>query len=195
MFLKALVKIILLPHLKKKEESFIYLFLAVLGLHCFAWVFSSCSEQRLLFLVVLKLLIAAVFCCRAQALGVQASAVAAHGLGSCGVQAPGTRASVVVARGLSNCRSWAPEHDLSSYSSTGLVALQRVESSLTRGWARQCPLLWQANSYPRHHQESPLKSCSVLRILSSKAFSVEDFTLHLMLWLLFGSVMVDVLLC
>ena len=83
--------------------------------------------------MVLKLLIAAVFSCRAQALGVQASAVAAHGLGSCGVQAPGTRASVVVARGLSNCRSWAPEHDLSSYSSTGLVALQRVESSLTRG--------------------------------------------------------------
>ena len=60
LFLKALVKIILLPHLKKKEESFIYSFLAALGLHRFACVFSSCSEQGLLFLVVLKLLIAAV---------------------------------------------------------------------------------------------------------------------------------------
>ena len=37
----------------------IYLFiLAVLGLHCCAWAFSSCSEQGLLFVAVHRLLIA-----------------------------------------------------------------------------------------------------------------------------------------
>ena len=40
--------------LKKKN----YVFLAVLGLHCFTWAFSSCSEQGLLFIVVCGLLIA-----------------------------------------------------------------------------------------------------------------------------------------
>ena len=34
-----------------------YLFLAVLGLHCFAWAFSSFKEWGLLFIVVCKLLI------------------------------------------------------------------------------------------------------------------------------------------
>ena len=36
----------------------IYLFLAVLGLRCCAWAFSSCSEQGLLFVAVRGLLIA-----------------------------------------------------------------------------------------------------------------------------------------
>ena len=36
----------------------IYLFLAVLGLRCCAWAFSSCSEWGLLFVVVRGLLIA-----------------------------------------------------------------------------------------------------------------------------------------
>ena len=35
---------------------FIYLFLAVLGLRCCAWAFSSCSERGLLFVVVHGLL-------------------------------------------------------------------------------------------------------------------------------------------
>ena len=48
-----------------------YLFLAVLGLCCFAWDFSSCFEQGLL--VVHRLLIATASRCRAQALGTQAS--------------------------------------------------------------------------------------------------------------------------
>ena len=39
---------------------FIYLFLAVLGLHCCAWVFPSCGESGLLFVVVRRLLIAMV---------------------------------------------------------------------------------------------------------------------------------------
>ena len=48
--------------------SFIYLFMAALGLHCCAWAFSSCGEQGLLFIAVHGLLIAA------------ASLVAEHGL-------------------------------------------------------------------------------------------------------------------
>ena len=47
---------------------FIYLFLAVLGLHCCARAFSSCSERGVLFVVVSGLLIAV------------ASLVAEHGL-------------------------------------------------------------------------------------------------------------------
>ena len=93
-----------------------------------------------------------------------------HGLSSCGVQALGTRASVVAARGLSNCCSWAPEDDLSSCSSMGLVALQHVGSSLTRGRARQCPLLWQADSYPLRHQGSPLTSYVVLKAVQYSEF-------------------------
>ena len=46
----------------------IYLFLAVLGLRCCVWAFSSCSEQGLLFVAVHGLLI------------VVASLVAEHGL-------------------------------------------------------------------------------------------------------------------
>ena len=45
-----------------------YLFLSALGLRCCAWVFSSCGEQGLLFVVVHGLLIAV------------ASLVAEHGL-------------------------------------------------------------------------------------------------------------------
>ena len=47
---------------------FIYLFLAALGLHCYAWAFSSCGERGLLFVGVHRLLIAV------------ASLVAKHGL-------------------------------------------------------------------------------------------------------------------
>ena len=37
---------------------FIYLFMAVLGLRCFTWAFSSCGERGLLFIVVCRLLTA-----------------------------------------------------------------------------------------------------------------------------------------
>ena len=47
---------------------FIVLFLAVLGLHCCARAFSSCSKRGLLFVVVCRLLV------------VVASLVAEHGL-------------------------------------------------------------------------------------------------------------------
>ena len=49
-------------------HSFIYLFMAALGLRCCAWVFSSCGEWGLLFIAVRGLLIAV------------ASLVAEHGL-------------------------------------------------------------------------------------------------------------------
>ena len=59
---------------------FIYLFLAVLGLRCCTWAFSSCGERGLLFFMVRGLLIAV------------ASLVAEHGpwargLSSCGLRA------------------------------------------------------------------------------------------------------------
>ena len=84
----------------------IYLFLSALGLHCFAWAFSSCGEQGLL-----------------SGCGAQCS----HGGGfSCGAQVLGTWGSVVVVLALEHGLSqqlwclWCP------------VALQHVESS----WAR-----------------------------------------------------------
>ena len=74
-----------------------YLFLAVLGLHCCTWAFSSCGEQGLL-CVVCRLLTAVASRCRAWALGTQASVVAARGLSSCGSQALEHRLSSCGAR-------------------------------------------------------------------------------------------------
>ena len=36
----------------------LFIYLAVLGLHCLEWAFSSCGEQELLFVAVHRLLIA-----------------------------------------------------------------------------------------------------------------------------------------
>ena len=67
---------------------FIYLFLAVLGLRCCTWAFSSCGGRGLLFVAVLGLLIVvASLCWGARALGVRASVVVALGLSSCGSRA------------------------------------------------------------------------------------------------------------
>ena len=52
----------------KKINKFIYLFLAVLVLHCCTWAFSRCGERGLLFVAVHGLLI------------IVASLVAEHGL-------------------------------------------------------------------------------------------------------------------
>ena len=52
----------------KKINLFIYLFLAALGLRCYARAFSSCGERGLLFIAVRRLLVAV------------ASLVAEHGL-------------------------------------------------------------------------------------------------------------------
>ena len=51
-----------------KFTYFIYLFFGALGLRCYTWVFSRCSERGLLFVAVHGLLIAV------------ASLVAEHGL-------------------------------------------------------------------------------------------------------------------
>ena len=64
----------------------IYLCLAVLGLHCCAWAFSSCGKQGLLVLVV-EASPCGVSSCGAQALGVWASAGAARRLSTCGTWA------------------------------------------------------------------------------------------------------------
>ena len=63
---------------------FIYLFLAVLGLHCCARAFSSCDKQGLLFVVVHGLLIT-VASLVVLLLGAWASVVVARGLSSCGM--------------------------------------------------------------------------------------------------------------
>ena len=60
---------------------FIYLFMAALGLRCCTQAFSSCGERGLLFGCGSWPSHCSGFsCCRARALGVQASAVVAHGL-------------------------------------------------------------------------------------------------------------------
>ena len=61
-----------------------YLFLAALGLRCCAQAFSSCGERGLLRCGAWASHCGGLSCCRAQALGVQASVVAAGGLSSCG---------------------------------------------------------------------------------------------------------------
>ena len=97
---------------------FIYLFLAVLGLCCCVWTFSSCGERGLLFFAVHGLLIAVTsLCCRARALG--------------------ARASVVVACGLQSAGSVVVEHGLSCSAARGIFPDQG---------SNPCPLHWQADS-------------------------------------------------
>ena len=59
-------------------NKFIYLFLAASGRCCCAQAFSSCGERGLLFVVMLRLLIAVASCCGARALGARASVVVAR---------------------------------------------------------------------------------------------------------------------
>lgn len=58
----------------------IYLVLAALGLCCYAWTFSSCREWGLLFVAVASRGVA-------WAMGLRASVVVVHGLGSRGARA------------------------------------------------------------------------------------------------------------
>ena len=69
------------------------LFLAALGLHCYAQAFSSCSELGLLLVVVRGLLSVVASHCKAWPLGTWASVVVARRLQS--------RDSVIVVQGLS----------------------------------------------------------------------------------------------
>ena len=75
----------------------IYLFLAVLGVRCCTRAFSSCGQRGLFFVAVCGL-IAVASHCRARALGLRASVVAACGLSSCGSQALEHRLSSCSAR-------------------------------------------------------------------------------------------------
>ena len=63
------------------------LFLAALGLCCYAQAFSSCGELGLFFVAVLRLLLAMASRCGVWALGAQASVVVACGLSCCGSRA------------------------------------------------------------------------------------------------------------
>ena len=63
----------------------IYLFVAVLGLHCCVWAFSRCCELLTSFSAQASHC-RDLFCFRAQALGTLAPAVVACGLSSCGSQ-------------------------------------------------------------------------------------------------------------
>ena len=71
-----------------KKIYLFYLFLAVLGLRCWARAFSSCGERGLLFIAVRGLLITVASRCGAWALGVWASVVVPRGLSgsaACGI--------------------------------------------------------------------------------------------------------------
>ena len=84
---------------------FIYLFLALQGLCCCVWAFSSCGQRGLLFVAACELLTAVASLvaqhgsqAQAQQLQHVGSVVVAHGLQSTG--------SVVVAHGLSCSAAW-----------------------------------------------------------------------------------------
>ena len=88
---------------------FLFLFLAVLCLHCCVQAFSSCGEggYSSLRCGARASHCSGYSCCRAWALGMQASVVAARG-------PQGVQASVVATCGLSTCSSWDLECWLSS---------------------------------------------------------------------------------
>ena len=125
------VMIILRPLIRSELFSdFFYinlfiLFLAVLGLRCCAWAFSSCGQQGLLFVAVRGLLTAASFL------------VEEHGLQVHGLQQLWLAGSVVVAQGLQSAGSVVVVHGLSCSVACGIF--------LDQG-SNPCPLLWQADS-------------------------------------------------
>jgi len=84
----------------------LFTYLAVLGLHCCVWAFSSCSEWRLLFIALHRLLIAL------HRLLMLWRPLVLWGMGC-------------RRTGFSSCSAWAPL-------CTGLVALRHVGSSQTR---------------------------------------------------------------
>ena len=72
----------------KKVERFYYLFLASLGRHCCARAFSSCGEQRLLFIALQGLLNEMASLAAKRGLCSKDSIVVAHGFscsGACGI--------------------------------------------------------------------------------------------------------------
>ena len=71
--------------------TLLYLFLAMLGLHCCTQPFSSCSTQAYC---------SGFSCCGAPTLGLCASVVGIQGLINCGLQA-------IECTGFSSCGTWA----------------------------------------------------------------------------------------
>ena len=83
----------------KKKKDYLFIF-GCAGSLLLCGVFSNCSEGGLLSSCGAQASHCSSFsCCRAQALGVQASIVTAHGLSSYGSQALGHR--------LNSCGAWA----------------------------------------------------------------------------------------
>ena len=126
--------------------KFIYLFLAVLGLHCCTQAFSSCGECRLLLVVVCRLLIA------------MASLVAEHGLqarrlqylwcasfSSCGSRALECRPSSCGMRAqqlwVAGSRAQAQQLWCVGFSSCGMRALECRLSSWST-WAQLLRGMW-----------------------------------------------------
>ena len=105
----------------------VYLFLAMLHLHCHKGFFSSCSESGLL-----SSFGALASHCRAQTLDMQASVAAARGLSSYGSQ--GSTGSIVVA------------HEFGRSMACGIFLHQGLDS---------CLLHWQVGSLPLSHQGRP----------------------------------------
>ena len=140
----------------------------MLGLCCFAQIFSSCRELGLLFIVVLRLLQVA-------------SLVAERGL-------QGSWASVVVGHRLGGWSLWALECG-SVVVVHGLSCLEAGGIFLDQG-SNPCPLHWQADSYPLYHQESPLTINFLLHAIASLKFSETIWLLsfpflELIIWTIF----------
>ena len=119
-------------------NKFIYyfiLFLAALGLRCCTWTFSSCGDRGATLRCGVRASHCSGFsCCRAWALGVQASVVAARRLSSCGSRA--------VERWLSSRGAWAQLlHGSGIFPDQG---------------PNPCPLHWQADSQLLRHHGSPI---------------------------------------
>ena len=102
-----------------------YLFMAVLGLCCCTWAFSSCGKQGLLFIAVCGLLI------------VVASLVAEHGLQTHELQQLWHTGSAVVAHELQSTGSVVVAHRLSCFAACGIFPDQG---------SNPCPLQWQVDS-------------------------------------------------
>ena len=114
---------------------FIYLSLAVLGLHCHMWAFSSCSGWEILS-------------------GCGAWASHCRGFSRCRARAPGHT-------GISSFSTQAQQFQLlgsraqaQQLRHSSLAALQHVGSSRNQG-SNPCILHWQMDSLPLGHQGSP----------------------------------------
>ena len=129
-------------HTEERWTMDFFFFLAALGLRCCTRAFSSCSEQRLLFVAVRGLLTAVD------------SLVVKHGLQAhrlqqlwrMGFSSCVMRASVVVPHGLQSSGSVVVVHRLSCSVACGILPDQG---------SNPCPLHWQVDSQPLRHQGNP----------------------------------------